>query len=116
MMNCSKAESMIGRYIDHALPLEELEDFLAHIETCSSCYDELETHFIVHEAMQQLDAEDEDASMDFQHLLELDIKKSHAYIRKCRFARFFMGLGLLLLVVLLVGFFIFVFFEVGHFI
>lgn len=115
-MNCSKAESMIGKYINHALPLDDLEDFLAHIENCSSCYDELETHFIVHEAMQQLDAEDENASMDFQHLLELDIKKSHVYIRKRRFARFLTALGLLLFIAALVGFFIFGFFELGHFI
>lgn len=116
MMDCSKAENMIGRYIDHALPLDDLEDFLRHIETCSSCYDELETHFIVHEAMQQLDAEDEEASMDFQHLLELDIRKSYAYIRKRRVVRFFTALGLLLLIAALVGFFIVVFFEIKRFI
>lgn len=97
---------MIGRYIDHTLSLDELEDFLAHIENCSSCFDELETHFIVHEAMQKLDAEDEDENMDFQHLLELDIKKSRAYIRKRKIIRFLMGLGLLLIAAL-VGFFIF---------
>ena len=35
--------------------VDELENFLEHVENCPSCYDELETYFIVHAAMQQLD-------------------------------------------------------------
>ena len=54
-MDCRTAESMVTRFIDHSLSVNELEEFLDHIETCPSCYDELETYFIVHEAMQQLD-------------------------------------------------------------
>ena len=58
MMDCSAAEGMVTRYINHTLSIDELEDFLEHVESCSSCYDELETYFIVHEAMLQLN-EDE---------------------------------------------------------
>lgn len=54
-MNCQTAESMVNRYIEHDLSVDELEDFLEHVENCPSCYDELETYFIVHAAMQQLD-------------------------------------------------------------
>ena len=54
-MNCRIAEGMVNKFIDHTLPLNDLEDFLEHIEKCSSCYDELATYFIVHKAMQQLD-------------------------------------------------------------
>lgn len=54
-MDCRTAESMVTRFIDHSLSVNELEEFLDHIETCPSCYDELETYFIVHEAMQQLE-------------------------------------------------------------
>ena len=53
-MNCQTAESMVNRYIEHDLSVDELEDFLEHVENCPSCYDELETYFIVHAAMQQL--------------------------------------------------------------
>ena len=42
-MNCRIAEGMVNKYIDHTLPLNDLEDFLEHIEKCSSCYDELAT-------------------------------------------------------------------------
>ena len=42
-MNCQTAESMVNRYIEHDLSVDELEDFLEHVENCPSCYDELET-------------------------------------------------------------------------
>ena len=45
-MNCRTAEGMVNGYINHELSLKELEEFLDHIQTCSSCYDELETYFI----------------------------------------------------------------------
>ena len=37
-MNCRIAEGMVNKYIDHTLPLNDLEDFLEHIEKCSSCF------------------------------------------------------------------------------
>ena len=61
-MDCRTAESMVTRFIDHSLSVNELEEFLDHIETCPSCYDELETYFIVHEAMQQLDEKEDGTS------------------------------------------------------
>ena len=54
-MDCRTAEGMVSSYIKHDLPLNELEEFLDHVQNCSSCYDELETYFIVHEVTQQLD-------------------------------------------------------------
>ena len=81
-MNCQTAESMVNRYIEHDLSVDELEDFLEHVENCPSCYDELETYFIVHAAMQQLDEESRDSSLDLRELLEEDIRKSKHYILK----------------------------------
>ena len=74
-MNCQTAESMVNRYIEHDLSVDELENFLEHVENCPSCYDELETYFIVHAAMQQLDEKQEDTVLDFKELLEEDIRK-----------------------------------------
>ena len=68
-MDCRIAEEMVSKYINHTLPLNDLEDFLEHIENCSSCYDELATYFIVHKAMQQLDEQKEDSVLDFRKLL-----------------------------------------------
>ena len=66
-MNCRIAEGMVNKYINHTLPLNDLEDFLEHIENCSSCYDELATYFIVHKAMQQLDEKQEDTVLDLKN-------------------------------------------------
>lgn len=45
-IDCRQAETLVARYIKHTLSTDELEEFLDHIEHCSSCYDELETYFI----------------------------------------------------------------------
>ena len=79
-MNCRTAEGMVNRYISHDLPVDEMEEFLDHIQNCSSCYDELETYFIVHEAMQQLNEDSGESVLDFKDLLKQDIRKSRRYI------------------------------------
>ena len=77
-MNCRIAEGMVNKYIDHTLPLNDLEDFLEHIEKCSSCYDELATYFIVHKAMQQLDEKQEDTVLDFCLMVNIH----HTFVNK----------------------------------
>lgn len=82
-MNCRTAESMLNSYISHSLSAEEVEEFLDHIESCSSCYDELETYYIVHKAMKHLDDDNDDSEvMDFQHLMEQEVKSSRKYVRR----------------------------------
>ena len=107
-MNCRIAEGMVNKYINHTLPLNDLEDFLEHIEKCSSCYDELATYFIVHKAMQQLDDNDSGSVMDFKRLLEQDIRKSRRYIRKKKLGRFSVGVLLCILIVALAAFMVYV--------
>ena len=76
-MDCRKAEALIGPFIRHKLPHKELKAFLAHIETCPSCRDELETQFFVERVIEQLD----DTAKDGQTmniLGQLEIEISHA--------------------------------------
>ena len=73
-----------------------------------SCYDELETYFIVYEAMQQLDDNDSGSVMDFKRLLEQDIRKSRRYIRKKKLGRFSVGVLLCILIVALAAFMVYV--------
>lgn len=91
-IECRTAESMVTKYINHSLSVDELEEFLDHISHCSSCYDELETYFIVHEAIQQLDEPEDGSVLDFRKLLDQDIRKSRRYIRKKRWFHFLTGL------------------------
>ena len=103
-MNCRTAEGMVNRYISHDLPVDEMEEFLDHIQNCSSCYDELETYFIVHKAMEQLDENGKDQILDFRELLEEDIRKSRRYILKKKFFRTVEGVGICILAAGLAGF------------
>ena len=110
-MDCRTAESMVTRFIDHSLSVNELEEFLHHIETCPSCYDELETYFIVHEAMQQLDEKEDGTVLDFKELLEEDIRKSRRYIRRRKIRRAIAAAAFCVLIAALVIFLIFVILE-----
>ena len=95
-MDCRTAEGMVSSYIKHDLPLNELEEFLDHVQNCSSCYDELETYFIVHEVTQQLDDDSSDSVLDFKKLLEQDIRKSRRYIRKKKASWLMFGVSICL--------------------
>lgn len=111
-MNCQTAESMVNRYIEHDLSVDELENFLEHVENCPSCYDELETYFIVHAAMQQLDEESRDSTLDLRELLEEDIRRSKHYILKMRFRRALSGMEFCALIAGLGGFLIYIIMQV----
>ena len=97
-MNCRIAEGMVNKYIDHTLPLNDLDD-------------ELATYFIVHKAMQQLDEKQEDTVLDFKELLEEDIRKSRRYIRKKKFHRAIAAVAVCVLIAALVVFLVFVILE-----
>lgn len=113
-MDCGTAESMVNRYIDHTLSVNELESFLEHVEECSSCYDELETYFIVHEAMQQLNEDSGESVLDFKDLLKQDIRKSRRYICKKKLYRFCIGAMICLLIVALAAFLVYVMMQTVH--
>lgn len=81
-IDCRQAEAMVTKYINHTLSTNELEDFLDHIEHCSSCYDELETYFIVHKAIQQLDEKEDGTVYNFRKLLEQDIHRTRRHIHQ----------------------------------
>mgnify|MGYP000376295079 CR=1 FL=1 len=111
---CRTAEGMVSSYIKHDLPLNELEEFLDHVQNCSSCYDELETYFIVHEVTQQLDDDSSDSVLDFKKLLEQDIRKSRRYIRKKKASWLMFGVSICLLIATIAAILIFVMMETNY--
>lgn len=114
-LDCRTAESMVAKYMNHTLKTDEMEEFLDHIEHCPSCYDELETYFIVNKVTQQLDEQEDGSVLDFQKLLEQDIRRARRNIHKRRGIQFAGGILTVILTVVLVVFFIFIFFEIKHF-
>ena len=100
-MDCRTAEGMVSSYIKHDLPLNELEEFLDHVQNCSSCYDELETYFIVNRAMAYFE-DDAPDSYNLTGLLERDLEKKEEEARYRRYKDTFFRVLMLILVLFLV--------------
>ena len=107
-MNCQIAEGMVTRYIEHDLSVDELEAFLDHVENCDSCLDELETYFIVPAAVQQLDEQSGESTLDLRVLLKEDIRRSRLYIFKMKLRRALTGVGFCALIAGLGGFLLYI--------
>lgn len=54
-MTCKEAERMVTPYINDELYGDELQAFLAHLENCPDCQEELEIYFMVDAGLKQLD-------------------------------------------------------------
>lgn len=114
-IDCRQAETMVAGYIGHTLSVDEMEEFLDHIEHCSSCYDELETYFIVHEAVQQLDEKEDGTVLDFRKLLEQDIRRARRHIRQKRWLHFLSVLLFMAVLIAAASFVVFLLIEITHF-
>lgn len=74
-MDCKRVQELIAPFVNDTIRLEDTKEFLAHIETCKECREELEVSYSIMTAMKQLDA---DVDMSDNYIKELDNK-----IQKC---------------------------------
>ena len=79
-VSCTEAEKMIVPYINNELSPMELEDFMAHLETCESCREELEIHYMIDVGLKRLD--DDDAVYDIVGDLRRKIEDSMRTLRR----------------------------------
>lgn len=93
-MNCREAQALIVPFIEGKLDDEQNEKFIAHIETCSECYDELEVYYIVIVGTKQLD-EDTHLTMNFGENLRTyisyvkeNVSRKHSRKARRRFSGF----------------------------
>lgn len=54
-MKCQDAEAKIQAFIDDELTGETLANFVRHIDNCHSCYEEMETSYLLKEALNRLE-------------------------------------------------------------
>ncbi len=59
-MRCVEAQRLIKPYLENQLSDEELHEFLAHIEGCKGCREDLEIYLAVYGALETSDEEDID--------------------------------------------------------
>lgn len=71
-MNCREVEKLVIPYIKDELSIDELDDFLEHVEDCSNCLEELEINYMVDVGLRKLDEDDTvyDIVGDLQRKLE----------------------------------------------
>lgn len=68
---CREYEQQIGSFIENGLTGIELSRFLSHVEKCRNCYAEMETRYLISEALNRLE---EGESIDLKNELSFKIK------------------------------------------
>ena len=82
-MTCIEAQAMITPFIQDNLNMEQMEEFLQHVNHCPACMEELEIYYAVLTAVQQLDA-DKDLSNNYLEDLIKKLVKSAERIRRAK--------------------------------
>ncbi len=73
-MECHEAEKLIPQYLNDSMDKDTLLEFISHIRECKSCYNELDTFFMLEKAMDALQT-DEDQSFDLSKKLDEDLNR-----------------------------------------
>lgn len=83
MLDCKDYEKLIPDFLADKLDSETAEKFIAHIETCKECMEEVSIQFLITEGMNRLEQ-----GSTFELAKELDVlikdNKDWIYMMKCR--------------------------------
>ena len=106
LLTCREILSMIPDYLNNNLSDRQLGKFLEHIQHCSSCYEELETNFMVDRTVRYLDKPGSgDTSFNLKPMLRQDLERKQKQLKEKRISgriRLLIILVTLILIVLLV--------------
>ena len=98
-MRCEDAIKNMDRFVNHKMTTGELEAFLKHVDSCPSCYEELETYYTVAIALHYLEKKDGEGyniPLRLQHTLDA----AHKRVRRER--RYYIALHVILFVLIIV--------------
>lgn len=99
-----KAQGLITPFIQNKLSIEELEEFLDHIDSCPNCREELEVYYALLTAMKQLD-EDKNLSSNFVQELNEKLEKSQEKIIHAKYT-YYRKITVLIFTMIFLAFFI----------
>ncbi|MCR4657036.1 MAG: zf-HC2 domain-containing protein [Lachnospiraceae bacterium] len=69
-MKCTEINSYIPLFLENRLMGDELSAFLSHIKDCDGCREEIETNYLIQEALKRLEeGESFDLHSEFQEKL-----------------------------------------------
>ncbi len=101
-LDCREAEHMIPGYLEDTLSDRNMRAFIAHVQNCQKCYNELETNFMVERTVRYLnDANAENMSLNMQPLLRQDLREKIRSLSVKRRVRLIRGIILALTFILL---------------
>lgn len=98
-MTCRKAQGLITTFINDELKIDELEEFIQHIQSCAECREELDVYYALLTAMKQLD-EDKHLSDDFSQDLKEKLERSQERIIHLRY-NYYRKKGVLMVIIFL---------------
>ncbi len=114
-MDCRTAESLVNAYINRTMSVDQLEDFIRHVRSCPSCYEELETYYIVHFAIRHLDDEDgENMTFDMHKMMEQDLHNREHFVHRQKIRRILHALILVLFFLVVMGLLVFAAIQLGQ--
>lgn len=76
--DCRTSEQCMNAFINNELTDYELYCFLNHVIKCASCYEELETSYLLSEALSRLE---EGETIDLENELKQKVKNSRKALR-----------------------------------
>lgn len=86
-MNCKRFQFLMKDFLFHNIKDETvLEDALAHVKTCKSCYEELELYYILNVGMEKIER-DETNAYDFTGDLDRILSKYSVDLAVCHVVR-----------------------------
>lgn len=98
-MKCEDAIKNMDRFVNHNLTTKELAEFLEHIDSCPSCYEELETYYTVAIALHYLDQNDGEG-YNIPHRLQHNLQEARNRVRREK--RYYVALHILLIILVTV--------------
>lgn len=87
-MVCKEVEQNVVGYVNNQLSDEKTADFLKHIETCKSCYEELEIYYTIYIALKKLENES-NVSYDISKMLIDNINNKRHNLKKKMYFRIY---------------------------
>ena len=80
-MTCREVEKLVVPYIHDELTNDELDAFIEHVETCDSCMEELEIHYMVDVGLKKLEEDDTtyDIVGDLMRKMDSSVNELHRF-------------------------------------
>ncbi len=78
-MNCKEAEQRIPSYLTQELGERETKEFLAHMKSCTSCYEEMEITYMASIGLERLESA---SSLDINEEMHRILQHSEKKLKK----------------------------------